>query len=336
MTEGSAAGWTPQLAFEVQTWRMAHTSAFCLLVYDWLLSFDREVEYVWSRKLNLFTLLWVSTRYTPLVYYAVSLLVSVQDDWTARVCSISSTVGTVFLVTTLTASHSIFLLRTWMLYNRSKLPLLVLGPPLLLSAGLHLTTIHEAATVVLPHGSGCLPDSPIQLFGLLAWSATLLFDSLAFVFTVSKTRKYARAEVDGGIVKVFLRDGILFWGAMFACYFADLVLFSLAPQNLKDVFASHTVTLSSTLTSRLLLNLRISVQATLNGSDSGKTTQAHVGFAAPPRIRPNLHMTDGPGPSSPRAAHIQLRDMGKGSGCRDSQATETMLMDAKGDPEGIA
>lgn len=97
---------------------------------------------------------------------------------------------------------------TAQLYGRSPMTLLVLGPPLLLSGGLHVSTIHDAVSVQLPAGRGCFADSPRQLFGLLAWSATLLFDTVAFLFTVFKTFDHARKDIHGGIVRVFLRDGV--------------------------------------------------------------------------------------------------------------------------------
>ncbi|EJD54952.1 hypothetical protein AURDEDRAFT_140707, partial [Auricularia subglabra TFB-10046 SS5] len=266
---------------DLRSWKFAHLSSFMVLIVDWIICLPVEIDYVWSRKRSLFTVLWCSIRYIPILLYTMSIYTTFQSTWTQEVCSRTGASATIFLAIALACSHAIFMMRTWALYGRSRMPLIVLGPLLLLSAALHLLTIHDAIKVDVPEGMGCIPASPSKRMGIVAWSATLTFDSVAFALTLKKTLKYAREQVEAGVLKVFLRDGVIYYAAMFLCYLVDIILFAVARESLRDLNASFSATFTVTLTTRLLLNLR----STIEGPRSvfSVTTMPTLPVQLPPR-----------------------------------------------------
>ncbi|KZV61749.1 hypothetical protein PENSPDRAFT_284360 [Peniophora sp. CONT] len=90
------------------------------------------------------------------------------------------------------------------------------------------------------------------------WSVAPLCSALTTshdVFLLTAIRAF-RVWKAGLIVRVVLRDGVLYFSALAACNLVNIVVFVVATPLLKTTFASLTNVLSVTLISRLMLNLR--------------------------------------------------------------------------------
>jgi len=56
----------------------------CPKLYDWLLAFPQEVEYIWRASWNWSKVLYLLTRYTPFVTIAVALRSELLFHWFAQ------------------------------------------------------------------------------------------------------------------------------------------------------------------------------------------------------------------------------------------------------------
>jgi hypothetical protein len=108
----------------------------------------------------------------------------------------------------------------------------------------------QTSVVVLDQLAFFLPE------GLgAAWSGLLLFDTLVFIMTLYKS---VSSEWGGNatLFKILLRDGCLYYAVMVLTNLCNIVMFFIAPLGLRGIPATFTNVLSSTLISRLVLNLR--------------------------------------------------------------------------------
>ncbi|KAI6041417.1 hypothetical protein EDC04DRAFT_3139754 [Pisolithus marmoratus] len=97
-----------------------------LMVYDYLISIDREIEYIWKRPTTATTILYLIVRYFGTIYGLINT--------TVFLCDISSKVSSVFLAIQGWPScgvawlvQTILQLRLYVLYDRSRRLLLFMG-----------------------------------------------------------------------------------------------------------------------------------------------------------------------------------------------------------------
>lgn len=254
-------GWDEAQHRDLRIWKSAHLASFVVLVWDWLISIDDEVEWIWKRRRNMFTVLWLVIRYLPILLFPVPILMAFQTDWARRTCERLAFMPTLLVCTGMLYAHSIFLLRTWALYNRSSRVLLILSCALGIEALFLFLCLIDQHVVIPPPGHGCLPGSPRLAFGVMAWVSPLLFDTLVFALTLTKTLRFVRDEgSNSSLFYIFLRDGVVYYAVMFLCYLITICTYFIAPPILKDMNASISVGLTLVMTARLLLSMRKAVQ----------------------------------------------------------------------------
>ncbi|EJD54946.1 hypothetical protein AURDEDRAFT_178820 [Auricularia subglabra TFB-10046 SS5] len=255
-------GWVEEQHYELRVWKSALLASFVVLVWDWFICLDDEVEWIWKRRRNMFTVLWFvrpSKRNGP-EERAIAFLP------TLLVCA-----GMLY-------AHVVFLLRTWALYGRSSKILLILSGALGIEAVFLFLCLIKQHVVVPPPGHGCLPGSPRLVFGVMAWVAPLFFDTLVFGFTLSRTMRFVRQEGSGAsLFYVFLRDGVIYFGVMFMCYLTAIVTYVIAPPGLKDMNAGISG-LTLVMTARLLLSMRKAVQRPDDKDNFSMSASHHVTF----------------------------------------------------------
>jgi hypothetical protein len=81
----------------------------------------------------------------------------------------------------------------------------------------------------------------------------LVFDSVIFSLTLNKAFKMGRGI---RLLDVIVRDGTMYFSALFIVNLANILILLFAPPLLKSSTTSMTNVLSITLVSRLMLNLR--------------------------------------------------------------------------------
>ncbi|EJD54947.1 hypothetical protein AURDEDRAFT_155184 [Auricularia subglabra TFB-10046 SS5] len=209
-------GWSNEQYRELRIWKYAHLSAFVILVWDWMICLEDEVEWIWKRRRNMFTGLCMvplskrngleeRTRSTGLKSAPV-------PNSPINSCESIAALPTLFVCFAMICAHSVFLVRTWALYGRSRQVLFMLCCALALDAVFLFTSLINQRIVVPPPGHGCLPGSPRLVFGVLTWVAPLIFDTLIFAFTLWKTLRFVREHgSDASLFVVFLRDGVVYY-----------------------------------------------------------------------------------------------------------------------------
>ncbi|KAI0780787.1 hypothetical protein BD413DRAFT_608031 [Trametes elegans] len=91
----------------------------------------------------------------------------------------------------------------------------------------------------------------------IAWGAMLWFDTTIFVLTLVQALRMRR-HFPGGLLEIMFRDGTIYYGIMLAANVSNIITFMITRSGspLKGMDTTLTNVLSTTLTSRLILNLR--------------------------------------------------------------------------------
>ncbi|KAI0830123.1 hypothetical protein BC628DRAFT_1416450 [Trametes gibbosa] len=263
------------------TYRILFSVAFVLLYYDFLLTFRQEVERYWTGTFSLASFLFFMNRYLSLLghipvifglFYSStnSPCTGIERMHMAR-CQALQLYHFLLSIAVQSVVAALMLLRTYALYERSHrvlallLAIIGIGAPLCvwgLVAGRHTGTFRQATFFVSagadhsPRVFCDLTSSQREGYDLaIAWGAISAFDATVFVLTLLKALETGRTW-SGGYFRVMLRDGTIYFAFLFLCYLSNILPYALGQPVHKGVSTSVTNAVSSTLISRLMLNIR--------------------------------------------------------------------------------
>jgi len=234
-------------------WQLA---SFIMLIYDHMLTFSEEIERVWKQKITGASVLFLLNRYlTPLQF--IVIVVAFQDPgWTKKACHDYVKFEGASTVALVAICELIMILRVYALYGRSAFVLV----PLLCLWVMQITTsaigIQSGFSVPLPPGiPGCILTGSSKMFSAVWW-APLITDSCIFILTLWKTREYIKNSRRSPTIDLFIRDGAMYFCAIFGANLLNTLIYFLAPANMNAVGASFSQLITSVMVSRLVLNLR--------------------------------------------------------------------------------
>ncbi|KAI0043587.1 hypothetical protein FA95DRAFT_1681818 [Auriscalpium vulgare] len=233
-----------------------------ILYYDWLLMLDLEVAYYWppTHKLGWVSVFYLLNRYICLLGYTPFI----RDLFTY---------GTVNVCHSLTAYHQSFqvalqilvgvlcIMRMYALYNRSRFVLGFLIAVALFSIVIGVWVVvtyqNQSVQIIASTIPGCnqLLSNADGRHLAAAWSGVLVFDTIIFILTAYKGFKLG-LSTRGGLLHVLIRDGTVYFTVLFLANLGNILMLLLGPPALKAWTTTFINILSSTLISRVMINLR--------------------------------------------------------------------------------
>ncbi|KAJ7484827.1 hypothetical protein B0H11DRAFT_1162076 [Mycena galericulata] len=207
-----------QLAVDVQATAYVAVAALTVLVFDWLVSLDREVEMVWKRPKSLVKWLYIWNR-----YFALSMTCFCTSVYLRRTpsnlesCFISQQIqgtGATIIVGTV---DIILLLRVWILYERSTRLMYTLLAMIIaeVTTMLSITTCAVNGLNEYVHVGfivGCYASQEVPRYFSIFPVPSLIVSFSMFCLTVHNCQRriaVSRSYHTHSIVVVFLRDGVL-------------------------------------------------------------------------------------------------------------------------------
>lgn len=157
----------------------------------------------------------------------------------------------------------VMILRVYAIYNRSSrtlVLLLVLWAVQIIMSAYGLRTGYPAP---LPKGlAGCILSGQGPLFPFV-WISPLVTDTVIFSLTIYRTKHYlhhlispSMSESVARALMILVRDGTMYFFFIFLANLMNTLIFFFAPTDVKEIAASFSQLLTSTMLSRLVLNLR--------------------------------------------------------------------------------
>ncbi|TFK63432.1 hypothetical protein BDN72DRAFT_321713 [Pluteus cervinus] len=252
---------------DIQLTRYAALASSVIIVYDHLITIDAEVTLIWRSSWSLGKVLFIINRYYTLLsvaYYdyalfspyltdEVSLIFFKWQGWTGLFAFVIAEI--------------ILQMRLYALYflNKKVLFLMVfLFVGSVSASGVILALLLQKITMVDSHpGAGivfCTPTGLSHSFWTF-WVPLLGFET--FLCIMALFRGFQTFKKDGSLfqsgrhlVRILIRDSVLFYLVMFGAYFTNVLMWLLARQTLLEVPIGFSVALSCVLGNRIILNVR--------------------------------------------------------------------------------
>lgn len=238
--------------------------SFVILYYDYALTLPAEVERFWSsRSLSWASSLFYVNRYLSLFGH---IPVMIQYYWDSRrfntreICPALSSFHQYLAVAIQVMVGILLIMRTYALYERNIWVLLFIcacGLTVIVFGTWSVAAGRSTEEDLTLPKIGCVPptDRADAYRFASAWTGMLLFDILIFSMTVYKSLRRGRGG-DRTLLNIMLRDGAMYFGVMAIAGLANIVSFRLSPEYERGFITTFANVISSTMISRLMLNLR--------------------------------------------------------------------------------
>ncbi|KAF9468279.1 hypothetical protein BDZ94DRAFT_1246411 [Collybia nuda] len=249
-------GWSERLLFSIIL------LSFTVLLYDHLLTFANEIEYIWKRRWTPFSVLFMLNRYFA-VFTMIAYLCAISD-FNKRMLQPSLVLVVLSSVTMLVA-EAMLSLRVYAVYNNNKL---ILGLTLSIWIG-HLVTICIAIIgkegILNPTSLGWNTVLDISTnVRLLFVLPAVVFDAIVgILLTLGLYRSSGPYRVKMPLVRLIIRDGILYFAVVFASNVAWILInvhLANKPWLIGLQFTPMEIwsaCITATMIGRLTLNLRM-------------------------------------------------------------------------------
>ncbi|KAJ7097427.1 hypothetical protein C8R44DRAFT_812223 [Mycena epipterygia] len=238
-------------------------ASLCVLIYDHLVCIPQEVELMWKSRLGLAKLIYLWNRYFSLIAISLNASVIVREIATERRCmnwlKVQGVTSTIIIGTV----DVVLMLRVWILYGRPRL-LIWLFASMAIAEVTSMITVDFLAYAEMtkyvhlgPILKGCYAYNVPRFLTLYA-AVPLLMTFLMFVMTVyrcSMTLRYSTRHTMP-IWTLFLRDGVVWFIAVFAAAGTELLIWMMRRETLKQLLVVPSLVVYSTVASRTLLNIK--------------------------------------------------------------------------------
>lgn len=234
-------------------------ASFVMLVYEHMITFSDEVDRIWQREWTGATWLFALNRYLTELQFIVNLVSFHHPGWTGKACERFIPFAGASTIVSVGIAEIVLIIRTYALYQRNKSLLVFLSLLWCGQMAVMGSTLRKPTRVMLPEGLvGCIEGAHGD-YAAAFWLAPLAMDTIIFILTVTRTLKYIRQNKDQvRLVHVMLRDGVLYFTAIFIANLGNCLIYYIAPYDLKVIGASFSQIITILMISRLQLNLRSS------------------------------------------------------------------------------
>ncbi|KAI0786250.1 hypothetical protein C8Q75DRAFT_772935 [Abortiporus biennis] len=255
-------------------------SSITLLLYDIALTFDQEVEYIWKRKFNLASYVFILNRYLGALGACMGILVNSVLHGSDINCIVANDVWLIMNVLTLITTYVFFIIRIWAIWNWFTLIMLI--PPAIscfaaftgLLAMTRFSFVTEDAIMIY---GGCHwwwngTEATLKSLAIILQITTLWSGAIVVVATFAKTFGTWKAAKQVGIrspiTSLIIRDGSIYSLVLFLSIIPDIVI-DFHKMFGVNVVGSLGLTFATISISRFILDLRSAVTTPTDGIESG-------------------------------------------------------------------
>lgn len=257
-----------------------YISAASFLTYDYLLNFNREVTLIWYSPWTYTKVLYFIVRYLPFIDIVFLLRFQLVLGLTKDDCGwIFPAVSWLTTVSTFSA-EVIMMIRTWAVWQRDKRIAAVFGALCCAYIGLAVSgNIGFVNSIILadppyPGFRGCLVLGAANSL-TNTYITLVVMEFLVLFFTaISAIRTFRKGGIGNRLSQIIHRDGILFYLYLLVGSIMNVIFLIVSPLDLHFSFVPVCMALYSSLTTRVLLNIR-EVARGGRSLESGATTQLH-------------------------------------------------------------
>jgi len=243
------------------------------------------VKLIWPSRFNLIKFLFFLTRYLPFFDVSLVLYYQLKPFITVNQCKVTYFPAGWCIVIGIATAEIILVVRTWAIWGRTRKMGLILAAACLVAIVpvLYVENVFLKSLVFSPYPNratpGCLLTAGSPIIAI-SFVIIIVFETFLLILTLIKGIQHYRVAGSRGFVTVLYRDGILFYFYLLGFSIVNLIVIIAAPRDLADILATLQRVLHSSLSARVLMNLR---EARLRELDqltlSTDTPLRHLTFA---------------------------------------------------------
>ncbi|KAH7913289.1 hypothetical protein BJ138DRAFT_1146324 [Hygrophoropsis aurantiaca] len=217
----------------------ATVAAATILAYDYLLTFDLELQHIWRARWSILKVLYILTRYLPF-FGMVPLMYHVITGLGIDACRILVWFAGIIYTSGMAASV-VLLLRTWAVWGRNmKIGVFLLVVFVLACTPLYYTLVTYLRSVVYDtHPPAGAPECVVLSSNrptMTFWCIMMALEGLVLVLTLVKIRKDYRNET--GLSRFILKDGVIYYAVLFTLSLLNVLIIATSPELMDLIMAT--------------------------------------------------------------------------------------------------
>lgn len=265
--------------------------SFMILIWEHVITFADEVEFIWYGKKGIIVILFLINRYLTPLGFIINLFAYLSPTWTPERCERFVRYEGSMTVIGLNVAALMMLMRIIALYSGR--PLVIWGVVVVFAVELGVNAWLLSNGIAVEHDErihSCtmiFNDTVGSIAAASAW-LPLLYDTIVLLLTLYKTLGPVRHKNAGKIARVLLRDGMLYWSVIFVVNLVLTLMIATAPPGLQNITAQLEYLLTVAMMSRITIHLR--KQARSRELDAHLATYSYSTTTDPPAGRSRLRL----------------------------------------------
>jgi len=235
-------------------------ASFTVLVWDHMLTFSDEVEYVWKGAKGRAAYLFLVNRYLIPLSFIVNLWAYFRTDWSQRSCHHFVRYEGSMTMIGISIVFLMMMLRIRALYPQNFSIQAVVFAIFIAFVSVNAYVLTHAAPV--DHPAWPLVDSCTGIIDLgralassTAW-LPLVFDTTVMFLTMYRTARSFKSGTKSDMVHVLFNEGLLYYSFICTITLILTIMINTADQGIRNVGSQLHLCLTVTLMSRITLDLR--------------------------------------------------------------------------------
>ncbi|TFK35020.1 hypothetical protein BDQ12DRAFT_326451 [Crucibulum laeve] len=257
-------------SFQIVTYIVAGTA---LLVFDWFLTIEAEIRYIWHPPYTLGTVLYFLTKYLAFMDSGLAVYHQVAYSLSEKQCAALFRVTGLMVMLGISLAEWILALRVWALYERSRyiaIIILVVGISSLVFSTVGNIAFGQVETftamaTISPSLPGCFPHegSKAAYIGPVILALT---ETAILALTLIKAIQQSKGGTTS-FMRAFFRAGIVYYFCLQAVSQASWVVLAMHMSDFNYLVTGLQRSMHSVMSARIILDIRRAIHGDVVGSD---------------------------------------------------------------------
>lgn len=267
----------------------SYVATTAVMAYDHLITLDKEIDLLFNSPFNYTKVLFLFIRYMPVAECGMVIWDQMWPDVSPIICNRTYAGAAWLILFSMNIAEVVLAIRTWAIWRQNRIVAWVLGILILIGVITQCISMvkftHSLVYSPIPYEGfrGCFITSANTL---LIWDYVILMvieGTLLSLMAISAYRAYKIGDKNQ-LMGVIHRDGIMFYVYILCFSFVNIMVIRFGPADLLGLFSPLQAVLYSTLTCRIIFNIRETAQkGPLQTMDLHTQYQEKMAFAPEPQ-----------------------------------------------------
>lgn len=236
-------------------------AGFTLLVYDHILTFGDEVNYIWKTRKGIVPVIFLVNRYLIPLVLSIDIYETMglsSGPTSITFCKVWTVIQSYLTIASFMSIHATVAWRLYALHCGEAWIRRLLWIALVLyvstSTGIITASLIPIISDLRPLHHECVSKIPDYLW--TAWLPSVVFETLLFALTVIAMLRQEKRRSFSTLSLLLYRDGMLYFVAVTICSLFSLLVWALAGPSLIGLARYFALAMVNIAGSRLVLNLK--------------------------------------------------------------------------------